>query len=72
MDVVSLKHESVQLSLKAESGKVKLVVSHGMDGVDSCLSVAIDSDHFLDKLAKAIPGQVDDAVISMLKAALKA
>lgn len=31
----------------------------------------IDSDMVLDAIAKAIPGQIDDAVIAVIKAALK-
>jgi hypothetical protein len=40
-------------------------------GVSSMMEVKIEADALIDSIAKAIPGQVDDAVFAVLKAALK-
>lgn len=56
------------LKLKIEAGKLVLVLDSA--GVD--VSVVVETDYFMDKLAAAIPGTIDDAVIGMIKAALKA
>jgi len=60
------------LSLKMESGKLKLSVEYGGGGVSGSVGVSVDSDYFIDKLAAAIPGQIDDAILALIKAALKA
>ena len=41
-------------------------------GVEGEIAVKIKADNILDAIAKAIPGQVDDAVFGLIKAALKA
>lgn len=60
-----------EFSLEFKDGKLK--VSAGLDtkGVDVGVYVDLEPDYFLDKLAEAIPGEVDDAIIAMLKAAFK-
>jgi hypothetical protein len=58
--------------LELVEGKLKLTVAYDAGGVEAGVSVALNPDYFLDKLAAVIPGQVDDAVIALLKAALKA
>jgi hypothetical protein len=45
-----------------------LVVSYGGKGAKG--SVALDMGYLLDKLAEAIPGQIDDAVLKIIKAAI--
>ena len=65
-----LSSESV-LSLKLVEGNLELVISYDGKGVDSSLSVKVDSGYFMDKLAEAIPGDIDDAVLNIMKAALK-
>lgn len=59
-------------AVKFEGGK--LVVSGGFDSkiFDAGLTLALDTDAVIDELAKAIPGQIDDAVLQLVKAALKA
>lgn len=52
-----------------EKNCLKLTFGYDGKGVNAGVYVDIESDYFLDKLAKAIPGEVDDAVIGMLKAA---
>jgi hypothetical protein len=58
--------------LKLENGK--LFLSAGYDGVqvDANLVVGIEIDLFIDKLKEKIPGKIDDAVLDLLKVALKA
>lgn len=51
-------------------GKISLVGSDEMKGVGVHLGVDVSADYFLDQLAAAIPGQIDDAIIGVLKAAL--
>ena len=41
-------------------------------GKGGSVSVKVDGEYLLDKLAAAIPGEIDDTVIGILKAALKA
>lgn len=60
-------YEAGELKLELKDGKIALVLD--TKGVD--VAVSVDSDYFLDKLAEVIPGEIDDAVFGMLKAALK-
>lgn len=55
-----------------EAGKLSLVAKFDSKGLDGELKLSVDSDYFMDELAKKIPGQIDDAVIALLKSALKA
>ena len=59
-----------------KNGELVILVKEGnlhltLDSLGVDVSVVVDSGYFLDKLAAAIPGTVDDAVLGMLKAALK-
>jgi len=45
----------------------KLVIEY--NGKGGGANVNVNASYFLDLLAEAIPGEVDDAVINMLKAA---
>lgn len=54
-----------------EKGKISLVAGLDTKGFDANVQMSIDSDYFLDELAAKIPGGIDDAVISVLKVALK-
>lgn len=40
-------------------------------GVSASVNLSVDSDQVLDAIALAIPGKIDDAVIALIKAALK-
>lgn len=53
-------------------GKVKISVSYDGAQADASLVISLDSDLLLDKLAEKIPGKIDDAVIGLIKVALKA
>ncbi len=69
--VIDISKEA-KFDIKVVAGKLVLAVSYDGAQVDAGISVAIDSDAFLDKLAALIPGQLDDLVISGVKVALKA
>lgn len=49
--------------------KLKLSISYDGPGVDGGAFVIVDPADLLDKLADAIPGEIDDAVINALKGA---
>lgn len=66
MDQELLKQGELTLSIVGGD----LVLSFESKGVAA--SVKVESEYFIDKLAEAIPGQIDDAVLGMIKAALKA
>ena len=53
-------------------GNLEFKLNADVTGVSASILLKIDSGELLDKLAAVIPGQFDDAVIGMLKAALKA
>lgn len=50
-----------------------IVITSKLDtsGVGASVSATVNGEYFLDKLAEKIPGQIDDAVLALLKAALK-
>jgi hypothetical protein len=60
------------LKLEVKGGKLLLSVNYVTAGVGASLGVSVSPDVFIDKLAAAIPGEIDDVVLGMLKAALKA
>lgn len=73
MDVAKGKvGPELEYDVKVEGGKVKVEAKYDGAQADVALAVSIDSDLLLDKLAAKIPGQIDDAVIGVIKAALKA
>lgn len=71
MDLLQKDLGEGELSIKLEGGNIVLSASHSAKGSKVSLSVAVLPDYFLDKLAEIIPGQIDDSIILMLKAALK-
>lgn len=74
MDKDLLKQElgsEGDLELKLVGGNLVLSVSHSSSGANANLNVSIKTDYFLDKLAAAIPGQIDDTIIALMKSALK-
>ena len=62
----------LKYDVKVVSGKVMIEAKYDGVQADAALMIAIDSDLLLDKLAEKIPGKIDDAVIQIIKAALKA
>lgn len=59
------------LKIEVVEGKVKLTLKYDSKGLDADLALLLESDYFIDKLAAAIPGQIDDMVLELLKKALK-
>lgn len=57
--------------LLIEGGKLSLVAKYDSKGLDGEIKLSVDSDYFVDQLAAKIPGQLDDAILAVLKAALK-
>lgn len=53
-----------------KDGKLTAKVNAGSDVVKADLTVELDAGVVLDKLAKAIPGTFDDAIIALAKTAL--
>lgn len=61
---------SVKIVMAA--GKISLIGMLDTKGLDLQVVASVDSDYFFDELAKKIPGQLDDAIIAVLKATIKA
>lgn len=57
--------------IEFKEGKLKALVDAELPIGKAQLVVELGADAVLDALAKAIPGQVDDAVFGLLKTALK-
>jgi hypothetical protein len=72
MEIVNGKSGEVDFGVKIEKGIVKLEVKYTGVGAGAAVLVALESGYFLDKLKEAIPGQLDDSVIDLIKLALKA
>jgi hypothetical protein len=62
-----------ELDLKIELKDNKLCVGLVYDGkgLDGGVTIMVEPGYFLEKLAAAIPGGVDDAVIAVLRGAFK-
>lgn len=56
--------------LEFKEGELRFVLEVGQFGLGAGVKVAIKADAVLDAIAKAIPGQVDDAIFAVLKQAL--
>lgn len=52
-------------------GKLVFKAALSAQGIASSLSVYLDSELFINKLAELIPGKVDDVIFMLLKQALK-
>lgn len=73
MDVLdkALSPES-KVKLVIKDGKIGLSGVLDTKGVDVELAVLVEADYFIDQLAEKIPGKLDDAILGVLKQALKA
>lgn len=58
--------------VKVEQGKVKLKLSYDGKGADASVEASVEVGYFLDKLKEAIPGEIDDKVIDVIKLAMLA
>lgn len=54
-----------------EKGKLGLALALDTKGLDGNVGLFVDSDYFLDELAKVLPGDFDNAIIAVVKTALK-
>lgn len=59
------------LKIEVVEGKVKLTLKYDSKGLDANLDLLLESEYFIQKLADAIPGQIDDVLLDLLKKALK-
>lgn len=59
-------------SLKFEGGKLKAQVDYTGADLGGGVMFALDTDKVVEAIKKAIPGQIDDMVLDLLKTALKA
>lgn len=61
----------VDFDIEVKDGVISLIAKH--EGSDASVNVIVNlkADVLLDKLAAKIPGTIDDAIISVIKAALK-
>ena len=69
-----VKHEISKESVATiELADGNIIVSESLDteGVSGVAKIHLNGDYFFDKLKEAIPGQIDDAVIEVLKMAIK-
>ena len=69
--LVEFAKGEADLDLEFKDGKLRASVSYDGKGVDAGLYVDVSPEYFLDKLKAAIPGEVDDKIIDMLKLAFK-
>jgi len=57
--------------LKFQEGKVRLEASHVHASGKVAFVIEQDAEYFMDKLAEAIPGKIDDTLLAILKGAVK-
>lgn len=73
MEIV--KHEigsEAFVTVEITGGDIIVKATLDSSGLGATVSAKLNGDYFIDKLAEKIPGQIDDAVLGVLKAALKA
>lgn len=70
---MALEGKSGHLSYSVDivGRRVKLDFKFDGDGVDLEAAIYLEIDRFMDLLANAIPGQIDDAIFGAIKAAIK-
>lgn len=70
-ELANIEKGEGNLVLKVENGKVILSIAYDGKQADAKLEVALGVDQYLDMLKEAIPGELDDAVIELLKGAMR-
>ena len=70
MDIAKEISKEVDLKFSIENGKVAITTVYEGKGGGAELKAFVSAEYILDKLAEAIPGQIDDLVIAALKSAL--
>lgn len=58
--------------LEFKGGKLQFTLGVNPGALSADVKVAVDAGKVIDAIAKAIPGQVDDALLGMLKSLLAA
>ena len=72
MEVVNKElSNELDLSIKFENGKAVLELKYGGSGGAVALVGELDAEYFVGKVAKAIPGEIDDMILKGLMAAVK-
>jgi hypothetical protein len=64
--------KETELDLEIKDGKMRFSFGYDGKGLDGGVYLDLDPEYFMDKLAALIPGEIDDALLGMLKVALKA
>ena len=59
------------LKISFVEGKLALSVNYDGKGVDGSLALKADPVYFLEKIAEAIPGEVDDKILAAFKALIQ-
>ena len=69
-NLVEKKFEEGTLGLTFVDGKLVFLVSYEGKQAGAKFEVSLDAKEYLDMLAEAIPGDLDDTVIAAIKAAM--
>jgi len=72
MEKVIVDGKEFDMKLVISGGLIKIVGDYVGSGGAASLSAGISVDYFIDELKAKIPGQVDDVIFDIVKAALKA
>jgi len=59
-------------TLEFKDGKLIMGIHYDGTQADASLVIGLEAEMFLDMLAEAIPGKLDNAVFNVIKAAMKA
>ena len=71
MEVVNEEvSKELDYKINFEDGKAMMTISYEGAGGGVSMTGTVNAEYFLDMLAEAIPGKIDDAVIFALKAAI--
>lgn len=60
-----------EFAIEFKDGKLRLTAGIDSKGIDGGIYIDVDGEYFLDKLAEAIPGTLDDVIIATIKSAMK-
>jgi len=72
MDLVEGKiGNEVEYDLEVRDGKIIFSIKYDGKGANVGTFLELETEYFLNKFAKAIPGEIDDVIIAAFKGALK-
>lgn len=72
MEKVIVDGSEVDVGLEIKDGKFVLKATYVGKGGDAVVQLGVSADYFLDKLKDKIGGKIDDAIIDVIKVAVKA